>query len=151
MLNPFAAAKFASATASTFPSGNAAFTQEFRNSCGKLFQQPVTGGNAEGIVVELKIDDVGADNVVLLVRVAHKDLLGFLEEEFLAVQPGQPVILELVDHGSSLLKVENAGNPVENYLRTVGLGNEVRSAVRQGGDFSVLAAGLGHYNHRNQR
>ena len=70
----------------------------------------------------------------------HQNFLSLLEEKLLAVQPGKPVVLELVDHGGSFPQMDDAGDAVQDDLRPVGLGYKVRRAVGQGGNLGVLRA-----------
>ena len=120
------------------------------HAVGNGFQHSVSRGNAEGVVVELEIDDVGAENTVLPAGIPVQNLLGLLKEEFLAVQPGEPVVLEVIDHRRSLPQMDDARDTVENHLGPVGLGNKVRSAVGESQNLGILAVGLGQDDHRDQ-
>ena len=115
----------------------------------QLPQQPVTGLRAEAVVVHLEILDVGADDAVFPLGVSPQALGDLLEEILPAVQPGEPVELELVGHGRVFPQLDDAGHPVQNDPGPVGLGHKVVGAVGQGLHLVGLAVPLGHDDHRN--
>ena len=46
--------------------------------------------------------------------------------------------------------MDDAGDPMKNYLGAVGLGYEIRGPVGQSGHLRILAGVLGHDDDRNQ-
>ena len=114
-------------------------------------QQPIPFRHAEGIIIQLKIYNIGANDAVFSLRILPKPLPHLLIEELPAEEPGQPVILEQIHHGGCFPQLNDAGDPVQNHLGPVGLGNKIRGAVSQGGYLIGLAVALGHDDDGDQR
>ena len=118
---------------------------------GDSAQQPVPGRNPEHVVDQLEILDVGADHIVALLGILGQQLLGLPVEKLLAVKPGQPVVLELVDHGRRLPQIDDAGHAVQDHLGLVGLCHEIGGPVSQGRHLVGLAVILRGDDHRDGR
>ena len=114
-------------------------------------QQAVPRRNAENVVDELEVVDVGADDVILLLRVLPEGLPDPLVKIFLAAQAGQPVVLELVDHGGGLPQADDAGGAVQDNLRLIGLGHKIRGAMGQRRHLVGLAVALRGDDDRDGR
>ena len=116
---------------------------------GQIAQQTIALLYAEGVVIELEIFDVRAENAVILLRAFLQTPADLAVEVFAAVQPGERIILELVDHGGGFAQLDDAGDAVQDDAGPVGLGNEVRCAMRQRVDFVRLAVFLRHDDDGN--
>ena len=81
---------------------------------------------------------------MLVEDVAH---LG--EEVLAAVEPGQAVVHELVNHGGGFTQLDEARHAVQNDPGPVGLGHIVRRAVGQGDELVLLAVALRGHDDRN--
>ena len=74
-----------------------------------------------------------------------EDVAHLFEEIFAAVQPGQAVEHELIDHRGGLAQLDEAGGAVEDDARAVGLGHIVGRAVGEGDELVLLVVALrGH-------
>ena len=116
-----------------------------------IAQQAVPRRDAEDVVDQLEVFDVGTDDIVLQRRVLPEDLPDPLVEKFLAAQAGQPVILELVDHGGGFTQADDAGRAVQDDLRLIGLGHKIRRAVGEGRHLVGLAVALRGDDDRDGR
>ena len=65
---------------------------------GHAAQEPVPCRYAENIIDKLEILYIGAQDVILPVRMLQQNFLHALIKKLFAVQPGQPVILDHIDH-----------------------------------------------------
>lgn len=63
-------------------------------------EEPIPRRNTENIIDQLKINDIGTDDIILLIRILVQKLPCLLTEKFLAVKAGQPIIPELIDEGA---------------------------------------------------
>ena len=89
----------------------------------------IPGRNAEYIINQFEIHDIGANDIILPVRMLHQSFPYPLVKKFLAVEPCKPVILNQINHGSRFPQMDDTGHPVQNHLGLVGLRNKISRAV----------------------
>ena len=113
-----------------------------------LAQQHVSGRDAGNIVDQLKIFNIGVEEIIGPVRVQDQDFHHPLIEEGFRVKAGQLVVLGQAQHCGGLPKLDLAGHAVQNHLGIVGLGHKIRRAVGQSFHLVRHAVGLGGHDHR---
>lgn len=56
-------------------------------------------------------------------------------KEFLTVKTGQPVVAELIDHRGVFAQADDTGDAMQDDLRPIRFGNEIRRSMRKRGHF----------------
>lgn len=112
-------------------------------------EEPIPRRNTENIIDQLKINDIGTDDIILLIRILVQKLPCLLTEKFLAVKAGQPIIPELIDEGGGFPQVNDIGSTVQDDLGFIRLDHKIGSAAGKGCHLFRLSVILCGDNHRD--
>ena len=105
-----------------------------------LPQQPVAGDNADGVVDQLEVLDVGAEDVVARGGVAHEDVANPLVEVAFAVDVGDVVVARLLGQGDGLAQAHDGRHAAERQLGAARFGDEAVGAMGEGRHLLFLAS-----------
>ena len=130
---------------------DAAVTHVFTDCTAERHQKGVAGVPAEGVVIHLEIVDIRADDVILPVGKFIKQLFGFRAEKLQIVKPREPVEFKLIGKRGIFAQVDKTGNPMQNDLRIVGLGDKVGRAVVKRGYLVGVGVALRGDDHGGKR
>ena len=133
------------------PPAEVLFSHGFPERIGNRPEQPVALPDTEGVVEELEVLHVHANDTVGLVRVGIQTLPELAVEKLLGIDSGKPVVLQKIYNGRVFPEINQAGHPVQNHLRPVGLGYEVRGTVGKSRHLVLLTVGLGSDDYGDRR
>ena len=119
----------------------------FKFPC-RLLQQFIAPCDAVGIVVKLEVLDIEGDDGVLPIPL--KSFVDQPAEVILSVETCEPVVHQLVCDRGGIPELYYACYPVKNYLRSVGLRDEIGGTVGEGHHLILLTAALCHDYHRDE-
>ena len=133
------------------PPAEVLFSRRFPEEVGNRPEEPVSLLGTEGIVEQLEIFYVYVNDIIGLVRIGIQTLPELAVEKLPGIDPGKPVVLQKIYNGRVFPEVNQAGHPVQNHLRPVGLGYEVRGTVGKSHHLVLLTVGLGGDDYGDRR
>ena len=133
------------------PPAEVLFSHRFPEDVSNRPEQPVALPDTEGVVEQLEIFYVCANDTIGLVRIGIQTLPELAVEKLPGIDPGKPVVLQKIYNGRAFPEVNQAGHPVQNHLRPVGLGYEVRGTAGKSRHLVLLTVGLGGDDYGDRR
>ena len=133
------------------PPAEVLFSRRFPEDVSNRPEQPVALPDTEGVVEQLEIFYVRANDTIGLVRIGIQTLPELAVEKLPGIDPGKPVVLQKIYNGRVFPEVNQAGHPVQNHLRPVGLGYEVRGTAGKSRHLVLLTVGLGGDDYGDRR
>ena len=132
------------------PAANPALSDFFLDHLGDADQQLIARRHPQNIIDQFKVFDIGTQHIIFPIRMGLQLLAHPPVKEFLTVKTGQPVVAELIDHRSVFAQADDTGDAMQDDLRPIWFGNEIRRSMRKRGHFIGFVIILRRNDDRNR-